>query len=580
MKLVESSLRCAIVLLKFNLAFVLFLQTVKFLITADLSKWSTQSVRDSNSTQPSLGRFDSIKEFLSSLTTIYSYDVNQIEAVKTDLIDFHYENKTSNVTGDQMPFITISSHVNFTEAFQFNNLRNMVKLVLVLNLNVTLTLINVILVCYFCLSMERARKKRMRVMLINLAGNFVILVSVILLNSFLMLCMHRYYHHKGTMFTNLNQTLMRFFVKYFGSSYYGPESNLNNLVDLKDYYLVDSKIWMKKSYVGPRSMDASKDWLADAQKRLDDTVQSYFPSGTSGCDDSEDLIAYFLSRSMLSCFRLNLLFMFISTLLLLAYSFFIKPECEKSTTAVDEKKPIKSDWSSSSDEEEDDLSDNESQRYNEKASLLPPAAVEVFNEHKKRKLHKKLSFHVQCMIHSFFIIYLLGIWDIADVFQLMRMQDWDNTNMNLFLNKNSDYARFINDVNTFKPSMNNNSILASVKAAANSKAQSAELTVNMKNNYFNKFNNQFYQHSYAHQTSYELKKSLGRNEDRMRELKSTTKIKALFVIKVRAQLIADLVTVMFLCIILINLDIMENYLHKYLTAAQNRLILHQRVVEY
>ena len=212
---------------------------------------------------------------------------------------------------------------------------------------------------------------------------------------------------------------------------------------------------------------------------------------------------------------------------------------------------------------------------------------------KKRKLIASLSFHIHCVIHSFFIIYLLGIWGIADVFHYFRMQNWENTNMNLFLSPNSGYDSFLSNLNAINSkyanlgqdesatgSTSGRSLIAALENfAKNQKSfnystsdndndnDENQKSVSLLSKYYNKYRNEFYQHSFYHQLNVEFKKSTFRDEDggavNSKQLKSIAKIRGLFVVKVHTQVLGDLVIMAFLCLVIFNLDVIESLLGKF-----------------
>ncbi len=212
-----------------------------------------------------------------------------------------------------------------------------------------------------------------------------------------------------------------------------------------------------------------------------------------------------------------------------------------------------------------------------------------FKSHKKKKLHRKLAFHIQCIVQSFFIIYLLGIWDIADVYQYCRMQNWENTNMNLFLANNSQYEKFLGSLNTLQGRLNvdqlgqqlDESLMGGLDALAtqhsailNSEnpnvagmvAADGQTTIRLFNNYFNKFSNNFYRHAFYHQASVEFKRDIFKNESSQvnsKQLTATTKVKAFFVIKLHSQMLFDLMIIIIICVIIFNLDVIDSALGNY-----------------
>ena len=297
--LVESCFRCSVLLLKFNFAFILCLQVVKFLLLNEANYGSEISCGNHmNSTFHPTTR-SVLSSLARSLSTFHSYDVNRMEATRTDLVTIYNSNSLNAKNYDlanlilNEPFIQISSFVNFTEIFQFTNLRNMIKLILVLNKNLTLVLMNIIILCFLMMN-TRKRSKSKLVMAWNLTINILLLFFVLILNTIFMLIVNKYYKNSST-FKNLNKTLSEFFARHW-------KDKTKNQVDLKNFYLVDSRFRMSKtaSYNGQDLTGPVDMPLLDAANQI----------------------------SPLTYLKLNIVVMLVSTVLLLVYSFFASYELD------------------------------------------------------------------------------------------------------------------------------------------------------------------------------------------------------------------------------------------------------------
>jgi hypothetical protein len=463
-----------------------------------------------------------IKTLLSYLSTFNNYDISKIEATKTDLVNFYEQlslnnNNSNNTNADKnKPFITIRTFFDFSEFFELNNLRSMIKLIIVLNLNLTLTLLNVVLISFLALSNED--NWRIGFLKNNLLLNMAIFTFLLLLNSSFMLIVNKY-HQSVSSFSSLNRALFNF---------------LNDLlvnkkaVNLNNYHLIGSKSKMVKT-------------ISIQNNSVEENV---IPS------DFQSLLTQKCSNSInFSYLKLNLVFMVISLVLLLVYSFLIdseKSEKEHHVKINDEN------------EEDELLILEEGYKEKKESSIVDYTIFEKrFFALKKKKLNKKISFDLQFIIQCFFIVYLLGIWDIADVFQYFRMQNWQKSNMNFLLSENSGYSQFLNTYSD---------IVAKNTQLNNMKNQTSGTKFSLLSNYYNKFSNKFYQHDFLHEFNLELdhnNDSISLNEDgssnyQSLELKSTTRIKALFMIKMHSRFFADFLIIIFVSIVIFKLDCIEH----------------------
>ncbi|CAF1127849.1 unnamed protein product [Brachionus calyciflorus] len=218
----------------------------------------------------------------------------------------------------------------------------------------------------------------------------------------------------------------------------------------------------------------------------------------------------FSDNLVLSNFKINLFFMVFSICLLGVYSYMLK------------------------DVEEE----------NEENNGLKESQIESFLRLKKTKLQEIAEYSLQWTIHSIFIIFFLSIWDIADVFQYSRMNQWEGTNMNLFQTDNSNYDNFLNNLRQSKleySSMND--------------------SINFMSNYFNKYDDSFYKHYYSHsefKTKLDLDKLSEENANEQ-SFKIITKIKALFILKMHSQFLCDVLIVIIAVFVLCCLDKIEKF---------------------
>jgi hypothetical protein len=310
MRLIESCLRCLVVLLKFNFGFVLFLQTTKLLLVNDSNEYTnippslSRSEFTSNNTVSQLPpqNDQSTSSLIKSLLTFYTYDVNQIEATKVDLVNVHNWTKVADDRVDSKPYVTVSSSIKLNEMFQFNNLRNMIKVILVLNLSLTIILINLIILCYLALTRSKPNSLG-KLVSSNIVLNLILLVFMLVLNTTFMLMMNKY-QKSSSMFSNLNETVFGFVMRYLAKR--------PNLVDLQNYSLVDS-----------RSMFTT---VSDNYARIVAGARLQDIGNSSGLDGIRFVESEQDSVSSFTFLQINIVLMVVTTLLLILYAFFIKSE--------------------------------------------------------------------------------------------------------------------------------------------------------------------------------------------------------------------------------------------------------------
>lgn len=220
MRLAKQCIDYSIALIKINFAFILVLQAMK-LFTGMTDIMQNQSVASYNSSS-----FLSYLKYVAHLWTSNSYDINLMEATKTEVInvygqkpdelmkplnksefDLSYSNldDTSKVSSSQNnPYVTFKSFINFTQLIQYNNLKNMVKLVFVLNLNLTTLITNLIVISFlmikkrtFTIMGVRLGKKFMRS---NLVLNIVLLIVLLSINTLYLFIFNGYFKVILTLF--------------------------------------------------------------------------------------------------------------------------------------------------------------------------------------------------------------------------------------------------------------------------------------------------------------------------------------------------------------------------------------------
>lgn len=175
---------------------------------------------------------------------------------------------------------------------------------------------------------------------------------------------------------------------------------------------------------------------------------------------------------------------------------------------------------------------------------------------KKQKLAKKANVAIQCVIHSILVIILLSVWDIADVYQYFRMHSWDKSNMNILLTENTNYGNFIQTLNNMSQIsyFDSNKFEKGFKDLEKMKKDASfKGTIVYFNSYINNYDDNFYQHFFEHnQQHVESLNAPGK------QFTTTTKIKALFVIKIHSQIISDFLVILFTILVLVKLKSIES----------------------
>lgn len=201
MKLARYCLQYSIELLKLNFYFIIVVQLVKFLLNSEnnntILNYEKEFFENANltNTEPVTNVLKTnLNNIFLALTSWYSYDINQLEATKTEVINVINRNDPN--FEETKPFIRIKSFINFNEMLQFNNLKNFLKIALVTNLNFTTMLINIILISYL-ITQRRKLFTNNRIgksfLKIQLVLNIVLFVIVFMLNLFYMFIVNKYF---------------------------------------------------------------------------------------------------------------------------------------------------------------------------------------------------------------------------------------------------------------------------------------------------------------------------------------------------------------------------------------------------
>lgn len=212
-RVAKQCLDYSITLIKINFMFILVLQAMKLLIgMTDVSQQEQQDqqmrpiITNSNqSSYDNLSQYSSsfhdYLKYLSRLWTSNSYDINLMEATKTEIVNVYDEPSDSGdvnfATDGSTPLVTFKSFVNFTEFIQYNNLKNMIKLAFVLNLNLTTLITNLIVISYLLVNRRafyflgiRLGRRFVRA---NLVLNLTLLVLLLALNTLYLFAFNDYF---------------------------------------------------------------------------------------------------------------------------------------------------------------------------------------------------------------------------------------------------------------------------------------------------------------------------------------------------------------------------------------------------
>jgi len=175
MKFAFFTLKYSVFFLKTNFIFMIFLQIIKL----SLNKQQSNSALNNSEffqtdQQPHIAETDTnyfdlfkscFKKFFTSFISTFTYDVKQMEATKTEIINFVKLNEptiqSANNRGANLnPSIISESYVNFSELLQFSNIKHIIKLTYLFNLNLNCILINLALISYFLVKIKKNKSRR------------------------------------------------------------------------------------------------------------------------------------------------------------------------------------------------------------------------------------------------------------------------------------------------------------------------------------------------------------------------------------------------------------------------------------
>lgn len=209
MKLARYCLDNSIVTLKVNIGIIVVLECVKFLINSETHKTylnykndnSVNGTRELSHSKSDTNIFrSSFDNILLSLSSWYTYDINQMEATRTEIVNvINTDISGSSASASIQPLIITRSFINFSELLQFNNLKNMIKLALIVNLNIMCILVNMILLSYFLIKNKtningirrRCEDVGKRFLKAHLVMNMVLLLVVFMINSMYILIVNK-----------------------------------------------------------------------------------------------------------------------------------------------------------------------------------------------------------------------------------------------------------------------------------------------------------------------------------------------------------------------------------------------------
>ena len=203
MKFAFFTMQYSVFFLKTNFIFMVILQVVKFMLnkenrsspSPDLFTNSVNATVNSNDSPPDTTYVKmfttSLKDFVVSFVSTFSYDVKQLEATKTEIINvMKVNNKENSLLQDEaynvMPTIVSESYVNFSELLQFSNLNHVIKLTYLFNMNLNCVLLNLALISYLLIRLKKNKQLRevgtcfsKKFLKLNLfAANFAFLVLI------------------------------------------------------------------------------------------------------------------------------------------------------------------------------------------------------------------------------------------------------------------------------------------------------------------------------------------------------------------------------------------------------------------
>lgn len=224
----------------------------------------------------------------------------------------------------------------------------------------------------------------------------------------------------STINNQINDYISQIFRTDTISANYGQQ-----LPNLSDYSIVElkSKLSTALEYSGENSGKAAETIATAAVSILDDSSDPLL--ATSSSDSIQDLTDRFLVTLNI---KVNLAIMLFLIILLIFYSYFLNADSNDNHN--DNAKEEKLSFTN-----EDTYSDSEDDEKEEKKTLLKSSSSSSFSsvvvdddelissyvKLKQKKCYENIDFNLLWIIHSLFVIYVLSIWDISDVYHFFKV---------------------------------------------------------------------------------------------------------------------------------------------------------------
>ena len=580
MELARDCMKHSIRFLKLNFTCIILLQVVKLILVQEnhraLLNFDGNVIRNESRASSSDGdvfvKYNNQEsqiydrklnnEFIVSLSSWYSYDIKQMEATKTEILNIITNRRTNELdksaqaaamsdggevlewdgpaeqppTQTVKPIMITTSLINYNELLQFSNLKNVVKLAILLNLNLTCILTNLLIVSFIILrnaeskssSLSSKNRSFRAYMNLNLNMNIFLFLLLLVINLVYLVILNKYNHHAS----------------------------------------FDTFKWIK-GLISMNTTETESSVVKDLHAQFETSQMS-------------SAFNWFMQFVLISNAKINVFFMIVSICLLFTYGYLIKLDCN-----TDEPKQ--------NDAEKPMLCEKEGETVDPRLRVI---------ELKQKKLERIASIDLQWIMHSLLVIYLLSVWDIAEVYQFMQdknVQSQSNlesflannagtsllsgkdgamlnckTNNNLIvLNKlNYDYINMqLVDLMSAGPAGGDSTSSDLNEALALAKEKNVDVNkssfiLNKLNKYYYNFNSNRYHHSvdFQNQLEYDNQHSkINANNGTItnhQKLTSVTKIKILFILKKNTQLFGDIFIINFSFIVLFKLRVL-NKLNKF-----------------
>lgn len=536
------TLKYSVFFLKTNFIFMIFLQITKFFIHNQTSNYSTVNTPQDLFTPKQQNESSIVKTFLTSFMSSFTYDIKELEATKTEILNIVKVNDNYNDQNDTSrqaqlnPTIVSESYVNFFELLHFNNLKHIIKLIYIFNFNINCILINLMLISYLLVQLKKKATKRSsgsfekKFLKFNLILIHFLLLTLVLVDSIYMLFIN----------SNLQSP-------YLSSKPTDPIST--NVLDSKDSNFLLDYIF--------NSLGSSKNYF-DKENANNDLVT--IESSYSSLKSSNSMPDQFKTDGVLTsiALKINMAIMVFSICMLTVYSYMSKVEtrnCEESDSkksCCETKSSLKY------------LSEMEALIcVNDDDDDLPKNSCDNFLKTKQKKIESNLSIDFQWIITSFYIIFLLSIWDMANVYQYFGMSE--SGKMNSFLHNSSSYQSFLSEIEKY-----NEKLLIPRMKDASGTVEGLNFSdlrhdpnfsgkINVLSDYYNKYDGRFFQHYFSHHNDQQfIKRESGSTTDK--QFKTTTTIRALCVFKIHTQIFGELMILIFMLLILNKLMTVEKFI--------------------